>query len=425
VGIALLGCGTVGSGVALELLRRSDAIIARSTRPYVLRGIAVRSREKQRPAAIPRALFTHDATALVEDPRVALVIECIGGLDDAGELVRRALRGGKHVVTANKDLLATDGPALRSLAAASGATIAYEAAVGGAIPIVRTLVESLAGERILEVGGVLNGTTNFILDEMARGARYADALAAAQQRGFAEADPTNDVAGIDAAHKLAILAQLAFRRAVTTADISRRGITAVSRDDTALARRLGMAIKLIAVARDGAAMVTPAFVRREHPFAQPAGAHNCIRVIGSGTGSLTFAGAGAGTEPTASAVIADVIAALRAIAGWTTPALDDPLRAGPPLEPLRLRAVVRLVSFRDARPAHDALQAANVGSDLLDGVPALVTTGAPAALDEIVSALRASGIVPQSVLPLWEDVDLGASRTPSSPTFNSAIAQPV
>ena len=303
--IALLGCGTVGTGVAQLLLQRSGAIASRGGRPFVLAGIAVRSSAKPRSPALPRRLFTTDARALVDDPSIGMIVECIGGLRAAGDLVERAVRRGKHVVTANKDLLATAGPALRSLACGRGVTIAYEAAVGGAIPIVRTLTGSLAGESIVEVGGVLNGTTNFILDAMTRGATFAAALADAQQRGYAEADASSDTSGLDAAHKLAILMQLAFRRAVTTDVIPRHGIERVTPADVALARRLGYVLKLIAVARDCEAIVTPAFVHREHPFAQPAGVHNCIRIIGRSAGTLTFTGAGAGREPTASAVIAE------------------------------------------------------------------------------------------------------------------------
>jgi homoserine dehydrogenase len=422
VGIALLGCGTVGSGVAQLLVGRATGIGTRGTHPVSLVGIAVRSMDKERPAGIPRALFCADAAALVADPRVKIVVECIGGLGVARTLVEQALAAGKHVVTANKDLLATEGPTLRAMAARHGATIAYEAAVGGAIPIVRTLLDALAGERILEVGGVLNGTTNFVLDKMFSGATYGAALAAAQRHGFAEADPTNDVEGIDAAHKLAILAQLAFRRAVTTRDIPRTGISAVTRDDVSLARRLGMTIKLVAVARDGAAIVTPAFVRAGHPFAQPSGPNNCIRVIGGSAGSLTFAGAGAGGAPTASAVIADVIATLRAIgAGSATP--DTALQPAGTVARLPLRALIRLHSFRDARPARETLTAAGIEASLLDDVPALLTDAPLRDLAEVAGALRAGGIAADSVLPLWEDAPAPALAT-NTLTFDSAIAQP-
>jgi len=314
VGIGLLGCGTVGSGVAQLLVENAAAIARTGGVPFALRAVAIRSLTKPRPPMLDSRLLTVDAPAVVERDDISLVIECIGGTGIARTLVERALERGKHVVTANKDLLATEGPRLAALAAACGATLHYEAAVGGAIPIVRALADSLAGEDVLEVGGVLNGTTNFILSEMARGASYAGALAEAQQLGYAEADPTSDVEGIDAAHKLAILAQLAFRRAVTSPMIARRGITAITRDDVSLGKRLGWRVKLVACARLRTtieASVTPAFVPTGHPFAEPVGANNCIRVIGRASGTLTFAGSGAGRDPTASAVIGDVIAALR------------------------------------------------------------------------------------------------------------------
>ena len=409
VRIALLGCGTVGSGVAILLLDSASSISARSGVPYSLESIAVREAEKPRAAEIARDLLTDDATASVEDPGIDVVIECIGGTGEAATLVEAALRRGKHVVTANKDLVATRGPELRALAAAHGVTIAYEAAVGGAIPIVRTISESLAGEDILEVGGVLNGTTNFILSEMFAGSTYRAALERAQALGFAESDPSNDVEGVDAAHKLAILAQLAFRRALHTAQIPRSGITGLHPDDVTLAKRLGFALKLVAAARRDASLVTPAFVARTHPFAQPAGPQNCIRVTGRSSGSLTFAGTGAGSAPTASAVIGDVVAVLRRIAAGRNVGSDPSSATLAPLAPgcepsIPLRRVVRLESLRDARPAHTALTEAGYAAEALDGVPAILTErldGARAArVDELLGSHH---ITAQSVIPLWED----------------------
>jgi homoserine dehydrogenase len=421
VKIALLGCGTVGAGVAQLLLQQADAIAAKAGRSFALAGIAVRSADKPRPTFVPPWLFTTAASALVDDPDVGLVIECIGGLSTAGELVERALSRGKHVVTANKDLLATYGPALRSLAAARGVGIAYEAAVGGAIPIVRTLTGALAGERIIEVGGVLNGTTNFILDAMSKGAAYADALGQAQRDGYAEADPSSDTSGLDAAHKLAILSQLAFARAVTTGDVPRVGIESVTRDDVSLARRLGLTLKLIAVARDGEATVAPTYVPREHPFGTPAGVHNCIRVVGATAGTLTFAGAGAGREPTASAVIADVIATLAAIGRGAGAGDGEQLRPGAALKPLPLRRLVRVSSFRDARPALDALAHAGIAGDLVDGAPAVLTRS-PADTQGIGAALAARDIVPESAFGLWEDVP--ARPLPQAFSLGSDISLP-
>ena len=419
VRIALLGCGTVGSGVARLLVNSTSSVPARSGVDYWLAGIAVRSLAKPRPAVIPSGLFTEDARALVDDPSIDVVIECIGGTGAAAELVVAALEARKHVVTANKDLLATRGPELRALAAARGVTIAYEAAVGGAIPIVRTIAESLAGEEILEVGGVLNGTTNFILSEMFAGAGYASALAQAQRLGFAEADPTSDVEGIDAAHKLAILAQLAYRRGLVTHEIPRTGITGLTRDDHSLAKRAGWRLKLIACARADSSIVTPAYVAAEHPFAQPAGPQNCIRVTGRSSGSLTFAGTGAGSDPTASAVVGDVVAVLRRISAGrhagvaTADTRLAPVREDAQEPAIPLRRVLRLGSLGDVRPAREALIADGIPAEPLDGFPAVVTApldGATAARIDSLVAARAPAAA--SCIPLWEDISITPKALP-------------
>jgi len=357
VRIALLGCGTVGGGVADLLLSQASAIEELGGASFEVVAIAVRTLGKHRSAKIPDHLFCDNADALIEDPTIDLIVECVGGIAAGQRYVEAALRQGKHVVTANKDLLAMHGPELRALAAANGVSLAYEAAVGGAIPIVRTITGSLAGERILEVGGVLNGTTNFILSEMFAGATYASALAEAQRRGFAEADPTSDVAGIDASHKLAILSQLAFRRAVTTPSIQRGGIEHIVPDDIALARRLSLSLKLIACARmpspDSplAAAVTPAYVSREHPFAHPTGAQNCIRVVGRASGSLTFAGTGAGRDPTASSVVGDVIAVLHGITSHHAASASLAPMAKIDADAFTLARIVRLCDGGDSRAA--------------------------------------------------------------------------
>jgi homoserine dehydrogenase len=407
VGIGLLGCGTVGGGVAQLLVENAAAIARTGGVPYVLRAVAVRSLGKPRPPMLDPSLLTIDARGAVERADIGLVIECIGGTGIARTLVERALECGKHVVTANKDLLATEGPRLAALAAARGVTLHYEAAVGGAIPIVRALADSLAGEEVLEVGGVLNGTTNFILSEMTRGASYAGALAEAQRLGYAESDPTSDVEGIDAGHKLAILAQLAFRRAVTSPMIARRGISSITRDDVSLGKRLGWRVKLVACARlrlGIEASVSPVFVPNGHPFAEPVGANNCIRVIGRTSGTLTFSGSGAGRDPTASAVIGDVIAALRrmtAVPGAV--AALEPL-SGRILPALRLPHVVRLGSMRDTRPAEAALLEAGYAARAEPATPAVIV--APIGLDAVTPlgrALEAAGINALGILPLWDD----------------------
>jgi homoserine dehydrogenase len=332
-GVGLLGCGVVGAAVARRLL---------ATHPGLLRGIAVKDARKSRDVAWQT--WVEDPFAVVDDPQVNVVVECIGGVRLARELVLRAIALGKDVVTANKELIAQDGPWLRAFAARTGATLQYEAAVGGAIPILRALETSLAGESLLEIGGVLNGTTNFVLSQMESGATYAAALAEAQTRGFAEADPKNDVEGYDTAHKLTILASIAFGRPVTFAAVARRGITTIVPDDLALAAERGWRLKLVAVARrtDAGieAGVTPAFVGRAHPFARPNDAENVVRVVGADSGPLEFFGLGAGGPASASSVVGDIVAAIRARANGV-PARRGVVADAQTVSALRLPVVVR------------------------------------------------------------------------------------
>jgi homoserine dehydrogenase len=348
-GVGLLGCGTVGSGVARRLI---------ASHPGLIRGIAVRDPRKPRDVAWRD--FAGDAFEVVDDPSVRVVVECIGGLGLARELVLRAIARGKDVVTANKDLIATEGPWLAAFAARTGASLRYEAAVGGAIPIVRALAGSLAGEDVFEIGGVLNGTTNFVLDAMESGAEYAEALAEAQRLGFAEQDPRSDVDGHDAAHKLAILAGLAFKRPAVSAGLARRGIGGISRDDVRAGAERGLRLKLVAVARrSGGAVeagVTPAFVPESHPFARPRGAENVVRVVGRGCGPLVFSGFGAGGDATASAIVADVLAALDARERGLTAHDGEDLVAAPLRAPVLVRFAGGSVVTSDAVPL-DALEA--------------------------------------------------------------------
>jgi homoserine dehydrogenase len=316
-GIGLLGCGTVGASVAERLQCERAAIERRAGVRFDLRAIAIRDERKARPSCLAADLFTRDALAVVDDPNVDLVIECIGGTSLATELIERALDRGRHVITANKDLLATQGPRLQAVAASRGVMLRYEAAVGGAIPIVRSLDDSLAADEVRAIAGVFNGTCTSILSSMEEGAAYADALAHAQQLGYAESDPSNDVDGVDSAHKLALLIQLAFGLAVLSPRIRRTGIAAITRRDIARARILGLRIRLVAAAlRTPAgvlAEVAPVLVPESHPFAKAHGAENVARVIARDAGSLELRGAGAGGAATASAVLGDVITVLRSI----------------------------------------------------------------------------------------------------------------
>jgi homoserine dehydrogenase len=319
--VALLGCGVVGSEVARLLTEQAVDLQARVGRPLELVGIAVRRGNRAR-AGIDPALFTTDAEALVARPDVDLVIEVIGGIEPARSLILSALGHGASVVTANKALLAEDGATLFAAAARAEADLYFEAAVAGAIPIIRPLRESLVGDEITSVIGIVNGTTNFILDKMdSDGAGFGDTLTEAQELGYAEADPTADVEGFDAAAKAAILASLAFHSRVTAADVYREGITEVTSSDIASARAIGCVVKLLAICQlsDGEAdtdrsvsvRVHPAMIPRSHPLAGVSGAYNAVFVESRSAGRLMFYGPGAGGSPTASAVLGDLVTVAR------------------------------------------------------------------------------------------------------------------
>ncbi len=314
--VALLGCGTVGAEVVRLLHSSADDLAARIGAPLEIAGIAVRRLQKQRDLPVDDALFTTDAAALVARGDIDLVVEVIGGIEPARTLLLAALGAGKGVVTANKALLAEDGATLYAAARASGADLYYEASVAGAIPLLRPLRESLAGDQITRVMGIVNGTTNFVLTRMDEsGMGFAEALDEATALGYAEADPTADVEGFDAAAKAAILAGLAFHTRVTAADVHREGITEVSAADVASAKEMGCVVKLLAIAeKDGDAVgvrVHPAMIPRTHPLGSVREAYNAVFVEGASAGQLMFYGRGAGGSPTASAVLGDLVAVAR------------------------------------------------------------------------------------------------------------------
>ncbi len=328
VRVAQLGCGNVGGALAELLLTRRDDIGARTGVTLELAGIAVANTARVRSPIIPRELIVDDAATLVVRPDVDVVVELIGGIHPAHDFIDAALRAGKPVVSGNKALLAVSGAELAEVAATAGVDLLYEAAVGGAIPIIRPLRESLAGEQIVRVMGIVNGTTNFILTRMEDdGSQYGDALAEAQRLGLAESDPAADVEGHDAAAKAAILAALAFGSDVVDADVHREGITAIAAADVSYANRLGYSVKLLAVAElvDGgpeiSVRVHPAMVPRTHPLASVRGEFNAVFVEGAVSGELMLYGRGAGGGPAASAVLGDLVDAARNLrAGASAPA---------------------------------------------------------------------------------------------------------
>ncbi|NKY50653.1 homoserine dehydrogenase [Nocardia vermiculata] len=342
IGVAVLGMGNVGTEVVRILLEHADDLRARVGAPLVLRGVAVRRTDVDR--GIPAELLTTDAEALVARSDVDLVVELMGGMDTARKAILAALHGGKSVVTANKALLADYTGELAAAAEGSRADLYFEAAVAGAIPVVRPLIQSMSGDRVNRVVGIVNGTTNFVLSAMDEtGADYAGTLAEATRLGYAEADPTADVEGYDAAAKAAILASLAFHTRVTAADVYREGITEITAEDLETADAVGCTVKLLAIcermpgtdrlALDGSVVETPsladvvapqtggkdrvsvrvypALIPRRHPLATVNGAFNAVVVEAENAGRLMFYGQGAGGAPTASAVMGDLVMAAR------------------------------------------------------------------------------------------------------------------
>jgi homoserine dehydrogenase len=322
LGVALLGCGVVGSQVVRLLEEQADDLAARIGAPVALRGVAVRRLDAPREVEVPAELLTTDAAALVEREDVDIVVEVIGGIEPARALILSALENGASVVTANKALLAEDGATLFEAAEKAGRDLYYEAAVAGAIPILRPLRDSLAGDKVTKVIGIVNGTTNYILDKMDTfGSGFTEALAEAQELGYAEADPTADVEAFDAAAKAAILASLAFHTRVTGSDVHREGISDVTAADVASAKEMGCVVKLLAIAelKDDAvsARVHPAMIPLKHPLASVRDAYNAVFVEAQSAGQLMFYGRGAGGDPTASAVLGDLVTVARNLVAGT------------------------------------------------------------------------------------------------------------
>ncbi len=312
VTVGLIGLGTVGTGVARLLTEHSERIARRAGVAIRLAGVAVRDPDKPRAGRLDGVRITNDASQLIDDPEIDVIIEAMGGTEPALQYVLDALAEGKHVVTANKALLAEHGIKVFAQARASGRAVAFEGSVGGGIPIVQALGFALAANQVQSLAAILNGTCNFILTQMtSEGLAYDEALKQAQQHGYAEADPTLDVDGTDTAHKLAILAQLAFEANVRLDAIPRQGIDRLHLADLKYAGELGYNIKLLALAKlsEGGLelSVAPTLVKRGTPLAEVRGPYNAVRVVGDAVGDTLFYGRGAGAMPTASAVVGDLI----------------------------------------------------------------------------------------------------------------------
>lgn len=314
--VGMLGCGNVGSQIARLLVANKADLASRSGAQLELVKVAVKDIKAKRDG-IATSLLTDDPYSVVNDPEIDLIIEVIGGISPAKELILAAFKNGKSVVTANKALLAKEGAALYQAAGEANVDLYYEAAVAGAIPILRPLRESLVGDHVTRIMGIVNGTTNYILTKMDEsGTAFADALKQAQELGFAEADPTADVEGIDASDKAAILAGLAFHSRVTDKDVYREGITKITATDVKVAKAMDMVIKLLAITELTASgeisvRVHPALISRTHPLASVRESFNAVFVEAQSAGQMMFYGKGAGGEPTASAVLGDLVAIAR------------------------------------------------------------------------------------------------------------------
>jgi homoserine dehydrogenase len=333
VRVGILGCGNVGAALVGLMRAQGDVIEARTGLRLEIARVAVRNLAKARPVALPEGCLTHDAADVVQDPAIDVIVEVIGGIEPARSLVLDALKAGKPVVTGNKELLANVGAELYDAADAAGVDLLFEAAVAGGIPLIRPLRESLAGEHITRLMGIVNGTTNYILTRMSEeGATYADALAGAQRLGYAERDPTADVEGYDAGAKAAILASIAFGVNVVAGDVYHEGISNLTADDIGFAHRLGYEVKLLAVAERGddgrvAVRVHPAMLPKDHPLATVRDSFNAVFIEGDAVGQLMFYGRGAGGAPTASAVLGDLIDAAGNLRGGSHASIGSLPRA--------------------------------------------------------------------------------------------------
>jgi homoserine dehydrogenase len=348
VNVGLLGLGVVGAAVARALVEKSDAIATRVGSPVRLKRVLVRQTGRERP--VPASLLTHDPSDILDDPEIDIVVEAMGGETPAHEYVLRAVRQGKQVVTANKELMAKFGPEIMAAASERGVDVAFEASVGGGIPVVGPFRMDLLANDIQQITAIINGTTNYILSRMAaEGADFQETLKDAQALGYAEPDPRNDVEGIDAAYKLAILATLGFHARVRPEDIFTEGITRLTANDFRYARELGYTIKLLAIAKEAGGeievRVHPTFIPLNFTLAKVDGVFNAVHIVGDLVGPVMFYGRGAGPGPTSSAVVADVIDMAQRLSTGTAmrPLVPfDSSKRVKPVEEIRSRYYLRL-----------------------------------------------------------------------------------
>ncbi|SDD23426.1 homoserine dehydrogenase [Paenibacillus sp. UNCCL117] len=316
VKVGLLGLGTVGTGVVRIVEGHQHDLMNKSGSPIEIAQILVKDKSKARNISVSEDKLTENAWDIIENPDIDVVVEVMGGIEQTKELMLAALERGKHIVTANKDLMALHGPEILQKAADQGCDVMYEASVAGGIPIIRTLIEGFSSDRITKIMGIVNGTTNYILTKMSQeGAAYDDVLKEAQQLGYAESDPTSDVEGFDAARKMTILGTLGFHANIALSDVTVRGISKVTKEDIAYGKKLGYEVKLLGIAERQdehiSISVQPTMVKQSHPLAAVNGVFNAVYVYGEAVGETMFYGPGAGEMPTATSVVADLVAVVR------------------------------------------------------------------------------------------------------------------
>lgn len=314
--VGLLGLGTVGTGVIRIVEGHQEDLSSQVGSPIVIEKIAVRSLDKARNVEVDGSKLTEDPWEVINNPEIDVIVEVMGGVEATRTYILEALERGKHIVTANKDLMALYGSEILAKAQEKQCDVFYEASVAGGIPIIRTLIEGFSSDRITKIMGIVNGTTNYILSKMSReGASYDDVLQEAQMLGYAESDPTSDVEGLDAARKMAILGTLGFRMNVELSDVKVQGISSVSKEDIQYAKRLGYEMKLLGIADqiddEISISVQPTMVKKNHPIAAVGGVFNAVYVYGEAVGETMFYGAGAGEMPTATSVVADLVAVIK------------------------------------------------------------------------------------------------------------------
>lgn len=314
--VGLLGLGTVGTGVVRIVEGHQEDLQRQTGTPIRIERILVQDKSKERQLQIDSSKLTEDPWEVIDDPEIDIIIEVMGGVEHTKSLILEALDRGKHIITANKDLMALHGPEILSKAQANRCDVLYEASVAGGIPIIRTLIEGFSSDRITKIMGIVNGTTNYILSKMSQeGATYDEVLKEAQELGYAEADPTSDVEGLDAARKMTILATLGFHTNVDLEDVSVRGISDVTREDIQYGKQLGYELKLLGIAERQDQLISisvePTMVRRSHPIASVNGVFNAVYVYGEAVGETMFYGPGAGELPTATSIVADLVAITR------------------------------------------------------------------------------------------------------------------